>query len=347
MSPSPPPVPPPPPDAAGRGPGPGSEPGRAPDPDPAPDPGPGPDVVLRPPVDVMRPRAADELPRQGSVPGGFQYSLKLDGFRALAFVLEDGEVFLQSRARRDLAAEFPGIAAYLGERLPPGIVLDGELCAYREGRLSFTDLLRTHRDRERAGVPVSYIAFDLLALPGHDLRGRPLHERWDLLGAALAGIGPPLQRVLATDDEATAHEWFGALRDAGVEGVVAKAWNSAYRPGGTWSWRKVRHSDTGDALLAGLFGPPDRPHALLVRLPDGRELRTTPRLTGAQAREVAELTAGRVAAEPVEHPEHGPVRPLTGPVTVELRVIAGRQDTARFVRVREAEPWPEPEGGDA
>ncbi|MFF0750013.1 DNA ligase [Streptomyces sp. NPDC004267] len=298
------------------------------------------EVVLRPPVEVMRPRAADAIPPQGSTPGGLQYSLKLDGFRALAFVLAGGQVFLQSRNRRDLSPEFPAVAAYLGERLPPGIVLDGELCAYREGRLSFTDLLRSHRDRERAGVPVSYIAFDLLALPGHDLRGRPLRERWELLGAALAGTGPPLQRVLATDDEATAREWFGALREAGVEGIVAKAWNSAYRPGHTWSWRKVRHADTQDALLVGVFGPPDRPHAVLARLPDGRALRTTPRLTGPQAREVAEWTAGRLAA-PVTDPEHGPVRPLADPLPVELLLIRTRQDIARYVRVRD-----EPADGD-
>lgn len=307
---------------------------------------PDPAVVLRPPLDVMRPRSADELPAQGSVPGGLQYSLKLDGFRALAFVLDGGRVLLQSRARRDLSPEFPAVAAYLGERLPPGVVLDGELCAYREGRLSFTDLLRSHRERERAGVPVSYIAFDLLALPGHDLRARPLRERWELLGAALAGTGPPLQRVLATEDEDTAREWFGSLRGTGVEGIVAKAWTSAYRPGGTWSWRKVRYADTQDAVLAGVFGPPDRPHAVLVRLPDGRTLRTSPRLTAPQAREVAELTAGLLAG-PMADPEHGTVRPLTAHLPVELRMPAGRQDTARFVRVREPgrDGAGEPDGG--
>ncbi|MEU8538986.1 DNA ligase [Streptomyces sp. NPDC048717] len=297
-------------------------------------------VVLRPPLEVVRPRSVDEIPRQGGVPGGFQYSLKLDGFRALAFVLDGGRVVLQSRARRDLAPEFPAIAAYLGEALPPGVVLDGELCAYREGRLSFTDLLRSHRDRERAGVPVSYIAFDLLALPGRDLRGRPLRERWELLAEALAGTGPPLQRVLATDDEATAREWFGALRAAGVEGIVAKAWDSAYRPGRTWAWRKIRHADTEDAVLVGVFGPPDRPRALLVRLADGRTLRTTPRLTGLQAHQVAESTAGRLGA-PEEDPEHGTVRPLPDPLPVELRLPAGRQDTARFVRVRDATTPPD------
>ncbi|MFF3762699.1 DNA ligase [Streptomyces sp. NPDC001922] len=292
-----------------------------------------PAVVLRPPVEVMRPRNADEIPRQGSTAGGFQYSLKLDGFRALAFVLEDGRVFLQSRSRRDLSPEFPEIAAFLGEHLPPGTVLDGELCAYREGRLSFTDLLRSRRDREQAGIPVSYIAFDLLAAPGRDVRALPLSERWDLLGTALADVGPPVQRVLATLDEETARLWFRDLRDAGVEGIVAKALNSTYRPGGTWSWRKIRHSETRDGVLLGVFGPPNRPHALLVQVSDEQTPQTTPRLTTAQAREVGELLRGRLG-DLTDHPDHGPVRMLTTPLPVELRQAAGRHETARFVRVR-------------
>ncbi|MFG2643339.1 DNA ligase [Streptomyces sp. NPDC048370] len=289
--------------------------------------------VLRPPVDVMRPRPADEIPAQGSTPGGFQYSLKLDGFRALAFVLEERRVVLQSRSHRDLAPEFPEIAAHLGDRLPAGLVLDGELCAYRDGRLSFTDLLRSPGDRRRAGVPVSYIAFDVLAVPGRDVRPLPLAERWRLLGTALEEIGPPVQRVLATVDEETARDWFRDLREVGVEGVVAKALRSSYRAGETWSWRKVRHADTLDGTLLGLVGPVDRPRALLVRLPDDRTVTTSPRLTPTQAREVAALAADRLG-EAVTHPEHGPVTLLADPLPVELLQLSGRQETARFVRVR-------------
>lgn len=149
-----------------------------------------PAVALRPPVDVMRPQAVEEIPEQTGTPESLQYSLKLDGFRALAFVLEGGRVFLQSRSQRDLAREFPEIAAYLGEHLPAGTVLDGELCAYRDGRLSFTDLLRSHADRERSGIPVSYVAFDILAVPGRDVRALPLKKRWELLGAALRNSRP-------------------------------------------------------------------------------------------------------------------------------------------------------------
>ncbi|MEU9704215.1 DNA ligase [Streptomyces sp. NPDC047981] len=300
---------------------------------PAPDPTPTSGPVLRPPVDVMRPRPADEIPAQGSIPGGFQYSLKLDGFRALAFVLEDRRVVLQSRSHRDLAPEFPEIAAHLGAGLPAGLVLDGELCAYRDGRLSFTDLLRSAADRRRSGVPVSYIAFDVLAVPGRDVRPLPLAERWRLLGTALEEIGPPVQRVLATPDEETARDWFRDLRAVGVEGIVAKALRSPYRAGETWSWRKVRHADTLDGLLLGLVGPVDRPRALVVRLPDDRTVTTSPKLTPTQAREVGALAAGRLGAA-VDDPEHGPVRLLAEPLPVELRQLSGRQETARFVRVR-------------
>ncbi|MGW6567974.1 ATP-dependent DNA ligase [Streptomyces sp. NPDC054975] len=290
-------------------------------------------AVLRPPVDVMRPRPADEIPAQGSVPGGLQYTLKLDGFRALAFVLEERRVVLQSRSHRDLAPEFPEIAAHLGARLPAGVVLDGELCAYRDGRLSFTDLLRSAGDRRRAGVPVSYIAFDVLAVPGRDVRPLPLAERWRLLGTALEEIGPPVQRVLATLDEETARDWFRDLRPVGVEGIVAKALRSPYRAGETWSWRKVRHTNTLDGTLLALVGPVDRPRALVVRLPDDRTVTTSPKLTAAQAREVAGLAAGRLA-QAVDDPEHGRVTPLADPLPVELLQLSGRQETARFVRVR-------------
>ncbi|MFJ7989181.1 DNA ligase [Streptomyces sp. NPDC096351] len=293
------------------------------------------DLALPPPVDVMRPRSADEIPAQGAPPREVQYSLKLDGFRALAFVLGDGKVVLQSRSRRDLAPEFPAIAAHLRDQLPPGIVLDGELCAYRDGRLSFTDLLRSPADRARAGVPVSYIAFDLLAVPGRDVRPLPLRDRWELLGAALRDTGPPLQRVLATLDEETARGWFRDLRDAGVEGIVAKSLDSPYRAGPTWAWRKVRHAETSDGLLLGVVGPPDRPRALVVRLADGRTVSTSPRLTPAQSREVGAL-AGDRAGPLVQDPEHGPVRWIDPPLPIELRQLAvrQRQENATFVRVR-------------
>ncbi|MFD3555217.1 DNA ligase [Streptomyces goshikiensis] len=291
-----------------------------------------PTVVLQPPLDVMRPRPADEIPEQDSMPGGLQYSLKLDGFRALAFILE-GRVFLQSRSGRDLTRDFPQVSAYLQENLPPGIVLDGELCAYRDGRLTFTDLLRSRADRERSGVPVYYIAFDILAVPGRDVRDLSLSKRWDLLGGALHNAEPPLQRVLATLDEETAHLWFREMRAVGVEGIVAKSLSSTYQAGDTWAWRKIRNSDTRDGRVIGVFGPVERPQGLLVELSDGRTVKTSPRLTGMQARQVAESVRGLLGVR-TEHPDHGTVTVVIEPLLVEVRETAGRHETVKFVRVR-------------
>ncbi|MEU1228690.1 DNA ligase [Streptomyces sp. NPDC005828] len=235
--------------------------------------------------------------------------------------------------RAGVAPGFPGIAAHLREQLPPGIVLDGEPCAHRDGRLGFTDLFRSHADRVRAGAPVPYVAFDLLAVPGRDVRALPLRDRRELLGVALRKAGPPLQRVLATSDEETRAGLVPGPAGAGVEGVVAKRLDSLYRVGSTWAWRKIRHADTNDALLLGLVGPPERPRALVVRLPDDRTLSASPRLTPAQSREVGE-PAGYRAGPLAEDPEHGPVRRVDPPFPVELHRVAGRHETAAFVRVR-------------
>ncbi|MEU2545202.1 hypothetical protein ABZ618_07125 [Streptomyces roseolus] len=134
--------------------------------------------MLVPPVDVMRRRSADAVPAQAPAPRELQYSLTLDGFRALAFVLEGGRG-CSRRGPGAASPELPDVAAVPAGRLPPGIVLDGELCAYREGRIGFTD-------RMRDGVPVSYIAFGLLAVPGRDVRALP-RDRWKLLGTRTRG----------------------------------------------------------------------------------------------------------------------------------------------------------------
>src|SRR6478609_5457847 len=91
------------------------------------------------------------------------------------------------------------------------------------GAADVARLARQHR--------ASYVAFDLLAAAGQDLRTRPWRDR----RAALEAIGPwrpPLQLSPYTTDPAQAPDWF---RDypavTGVEGLVAKGAGDRYRPG--------------------------------------------------------------------------------------------------------------------
>ncbi|MFJ4096686.1 DNA ligase [Kitasatospora sp. NPDC089913] len=282
----------------------------------------------------MRPAAVPAVPPADGLGGaGVLYELKLDGFRCVAFARgPDRPPFLQSRSGRDLAAEFPPIAAAVA-RLPAGLVLDAELVAWRGGRFAFEELLRTRRDRAAEDVALGLVAFDVLALPGRDVRSLPLADRRRLLLAALAEVPPPVQPVLATTDRAEALTWMEQLADTGVEGLVCKAAGSSYRPRGAGRvWVKYRRGDTADATVRAVTGPPARPRAVVLELEDGRVLLSSPPLSPLQSRQVAELAAGRLGA-PVHDPQYGDVRPLAVPLRAEV-TVTGRPPSARFVRLR-------------
>src|SRR5437879_4085374 len=81
------------------------------------------------------------------------------------------------------------------------LVLDGELVAYRGGRVDFAALGFSTRRRAAAGVQLVYVAFDLLAARGRDLRRLPDGGWRARLAAALARHGSAVvPLVTATDD---------------------------------------------------------------------------------------------------------------------------------------------------
>ncbi|MFB6889569.1 non-homologous end-joining DNA ligase [Kitasatospora sp. NPDC056327] len=341
-----------------RAPEPARAPARDPEPDPAAGPGPAPEappapspaatpgtasrkpprartpLVLEPPLEVMRPAAVTAVPLPDGLGGsGVVYELKLDGFRCVAFARgPERPPFLQSRSGRDLAAEFPPIAAAVA-RLPAGLVLDAELVAWRGGRFAFEELLRARPARASEDVALGLIAFDVLALPGRDVRGLPLADRRRLLLAALADVPPPVQAVLATTDRAEALTWMERLADTGVEGLVCKAAGSPYRARGAGRvWVKYRRGDTVDATVRAVTGPASRPRAVVLELDDGRVLLSSPPLSPSQAGQVAEAATGRLGA-PVHDPQYGAVRPLRPPLRAEV-TVTGRPPVALFVRLR-------------
>jgi ATP-dependent DNA ligase len=166
-------------------------------------------------------------------------------------------VRIWSRNQRDLTDRFPDIARAAEDQLPAGAVVDGELVILTTGRLSFDALQRrlvTAPAKARdliAAAPASYVAFDLLALAGVDLRT----QRWSNRRRRLESIAawpPPLQLSPVTDDPAEAAEWFEALPGMGVEGLVAKGKATRYEPGRR-GWLKV------NSVGAALYGPSSEP----------------------------------------------------------------------------------------
>src|SRR5262249_29641991 len=97
------------------------------------------------------------------------FELKLDGFRALAYI-ECGEARLVSR-NGNTFRKFAGLCDALARLRGRDAILDGEIvCLDDDGRPSFDALY--YRRREPC-----FFAFDLPWLDGRDLRGLPLLER--------------------------------------------------------------------------------------------------------------------------------------------------------------------------
>jgi ATP-dependent DNA ligase len=101
-----------------------------------------------------------------------------------------------------------------------------------------------------AETPAAFVAFDLLAEGGRDLRSRPQAERRLLLEKALAHVAPPVHLTPCSRDRRLADEWFHRFEGAGLDGVVAKHESTAYQPGKR-AMVKVKHARTADCVVAG------------------------------------------------------------------------------------------------
>lgn len=203
----------------------------------------------------MEATTVDELP----VEGDWQYEPKWDGFRCLAF--RDGsEVQLQSKAGQPLQRYFPEVVAMLQALGAKRFVLDGELAVPVRGVLSFDDLLqRIHPAKSRVETlarerPATFLAFDLLV----DERGTKLYERTleerrprlERFARRYFPEGGDLRLSPATRQRASAKKWLRAP-GTGLDGVIAKRCDTAYRSGARDAMVKVKRMRTADCVVGG------------------------------------------------------------------------------------------------
>lgn len=187
---------------------------------------------------------------------GWVYEPKWDGFRAIVF-FDGAEAYIQSRDLKPLNRYFPELQASLQDVLPGPMVLDGEVVIMTPHGLDFDALqLRIHPAESRvrklaAEIPASFVAFDLLADGGDDLRARPMAERRARLEKALATVPAPVHLTPATTDVTTAQQWFESFEGAGLDGVIAKRADSTYQPG-VRAMAKIKHLRTADCVVGGL-----------------------------------------------------------------------------------------------
>jgi len=225
------------------------------------------DLPVSPPVEPMLAKPAATFPTED----GWLFEPKWDGFRALVF--RDGdEVLIQSRDLKPLDRYFPELAAPIRASLPDRCVLDGEVViAGADGRLDFDALLlRIHPAASRVRMlaeesPASFVAWDVLALGSEDLRPVPQGARREKLEVVLAGAQPPIHLTPATQDRATAIDWFERFEGAGLDGVIAKRLDAPYQPGKR-AMLKLKHQRTADCVVAGFRWHKDGPGTLVGSL---------------------------------------------------------------------------------
>jgi DNA ligase D-like protein (predicted ligase) len=176
----------------------------------------------------------------------WEYQLKLDGYRAIAFKT-GGKLHLRSRNDNDFSLRYPGVVKGLA-KLPDETVIDGEVIALdANGRPSF-NILQNYGSSQ---APVLYFVFDVMILRGRSVMRETLEARRELLEknvlprlAEPVRYTPPLEADLSVLIE--------SVKSQGFEGLVAKRLDSRYEPGlRSGAWQKMRVNRGQEFVIGG------------------------------------------------------------------------------------------------
>ena len=171
--------------------------------------------------------------------------IKLDGYRGIAFK-HAGKVFPRSRNNKDFSGRYREIARVLRE-LPNETVVDGEIVALDpEGKPSF-NLLQNYAS---SPSPVFFYVFDLLMFSGKSTLEEPLYRRREQLERVLLKLQLPVRYLPGLDGNLA--DLTRAVREQGLEGLVAKRRDSIYEPGArSGAWRKMRINQGQELVIGG------------------------------------------------------------------------------------------------
>jgi bifunctional non-homologous end joining protein LigD len=214
--------------------------------------------------------------------GDWIHEVKLDGYRIQVHVRsgkKNGKtmrtVTLFTRKGLDWTHRMPDIAQAAAALPVTEAIFDGEAVVLDEnGVSSFAEMqaaLQEGKDRF-----ITYFAFDLLHLDGHNLRGLPLLERKEILSGILQGdrSGSPIR--LSEHLEAKGSAVFAKACALGAEGIVSKLKSGSYAEGRSGGWRKVKCTLEQEFVILGFTAPSKGGHgigALLLGYYEGGQLR--------------------------------------------------------------------------
>ena len=177
---------------------------------------------------------------------GYIAEEKFDGMRAQAHI-SGQQVELYSRDLNDITHSFPDIVQFFVKKDLPDVVLDGEICVFKDDEILPFQLLQKRMGRKKPGkkiiekYPVLFISYDLLYYDDHPIFEKKLEERRELLTALSQTHNLPVTNQFEVKDHDHLDELFDRALAHGNEGLMLKKANSTYEYGQRRkSWLKVK-----------------------------------------------------------------------------------------------------------
>jgi bifunctional non-homologous end joining protein LigD len=262
-----------------------------------------------------------QLAVEASTPplGDYLHELKLDGYRLQA--RKSGtHVQLLTRSGLDWTHRIPSIAAAIAQLPAKSLTLDGELVVLGpDGVSNFAHLQASFQNHETH--PLTYFAFDLLHLNGHNPRNLPLTARKSLLAGLLSNSGPIRLSEHLTGPAATIFHHACQLH---AEGIISKRADAPYHPGRSATWLKSKCLHEQEFVIAGWSDStqgPNRIGSLLLAYYDTLANWPTEKLAPENPNRPAHTAKPQPrSSKPVAHSSK------TNPATASL-VYAGRTGT--------------------
>ena len=179
---------------------------------------------------------------------GWLHEIKFDGYRALAR-LDTGRVKLLTRRGNDWTDKFQSVADALKELEVNQALLDGEIVILKDNGASSFEAMQQALSAGDDSQMLYYV-FDILHLNRCDLTQVPLETRKEVLRELV----PPGDegRIRFSDHvEGRGSDFLKQACRIGLEGVVSKRRDRAYRSGRVGQWLKAKCLNRQELVIGG------------------------------------------------------------------------------------------------
>ncbi len=182
----------------------------------------------------------------------WQAEWKWDGIRG-QIIKRNDELYVWSRGEELITEKFPEFNI-LKDKLPNGIVIDGEILCIKNTETGFIPLpfsvLQTRIGRKNitkkqlTEAPVGFIAYDLIEYDNADMRDIPLTDRRKILEEVISNLSLEqihISPVINFNNLDEIKEIRGHSQEYGSEGIMLKRKSSVYetgrKKGNWWKWK--------------------------------------------------------------------------------------------------------------